>query len=179
MWKFLSVLLVILTFNSCAISGLTSDYGKLNSEEKKIIHKHIDSFDNLNSNEIYTINAQQLKQELRNNEKSLVYVFANGCVSAYCLPMNVYENYAKKHSMKLYLVMNGFGNLESTLEQNFSSPLFAIDYEYYETKFRFVATRKFENELRNRPLGFKEKEYEGSLFFFEKDRLIKVVKELK
>ena len=45
--------------------------------------------------------------------------------------MSTFESFAKKHNYKLYLVMSGYGNLDYTLQQEFESPLFTINYEYY------------------------------------------------
>lgn len=76
--------------------------------------------------------------------------------------------------------MSGYGNLDYTLQQEFESPLFTINYEYYNTKYRSYAMNRLENDLRNRSIDFKikDKDYEGNLFFFEGEKLIKVSYEL-
>lgn len=177
MKKHTLLLFSILALSSCTIVGLTNDFSKLTDEEKNLIVTNTDFLD-LKNKKIHVVNGQDLKNEFKKNEKSMVYIFTNGCPSDYCLPMNSYENYAVENNYKLYLVMSGYGNLQSALQQNFNSPLFAIDYSYYDTKFRSVAVRKLENDLRGRPLNYKEKIYEGNIFFFEKDKLVKVVQEL-
>lgn len=166
-----------LLLNSCRFYGLTNDYSTLTNEEKQLIG-HCTSFHNLKPKKIYVINGEQLRDELSNNDSSMVYIFTNGCPSELCLPMSVYENYAKENNFKLYLIMTGYARLQETLQQKFESPLFAIDYDYYETKYRSRAVRKFENDLRERPLDFKDKNYEGNILFFKKDKLVQVVNEL-
>lgn len=163
--------------SSCRFYGITNDYSTLSNEEKQLIDTCV-SFDNLEPKKIYVINGKQLKNEIKNNENSMVYIFTNGCPSEYCFPMSVYESYAKENDIKLYLVMTGYASLQETLQQKFESPLFAIDYDYYETKYRSTAVRKFENDLRERPSDFKDKNYEGNILFFKKDKLIEVMNEL-
>ena len=177
--KKIFLLLIILVCQSCAITGLTNDYSKLTPTQKTTIIP-LDNFENLSQKNIYKITATQLKEELAKHPKSLVYVFSNGCTSELCKPMNIYENYAKRNGYQLFLVMNGYGNLEETLDQrdSFSSNLFSINNEYYPSRFRGVYTQYFENELTNKPMKEKAKEYEGSLFFFENGNLEKVLYEL-
>src|SRR5690606_40478443 len=83
------------------VYGLTNDYGKLSDEQKSLISP-LKSFDNLEYGKIYTINPVQLKDELKNHKKAIVYVFTNGCTSDYCLPMNVYISYrSEEHTSEL------------------------------------------------------------------------------
>ncbi|MEO0038567.1 MAG: hypothetical protein RIQ59_1778 [Bacteroidota bacterium] len=173
--KKIIVTVLILSLSSCSIQGLTNDYGKLTTVEKSKIVP-LTTFENLSKDTIYTINASQLKAELLNNEAAMVYEFTNGCTSEYCRPLKVYEIYAKKHHYKLYLVMNGFANIDKTKSQNFSSPLFAIDGAYYKKSFRSVYTRYFDNELRDKPIN--DKEWTGGIFIFEKGKYIKTLQDL-
>ncbi len=170
----ISVLLI-----SCKISGLTNDYSKLKEDDKaKIVT--LESFENLDTTKIYKISGKQLRSEVAKHEKSMVYLFKNGCTSDLCKPMHVYENYAKKHGYKLFLVMEGYGKLDETLDQrnNFTSQLFSINTDLYDSRYRAVYTRMFENELLKKDINFKSKEYLGSLFFFEGSRLDKIVNDL-
>jgi len=175
------IVLICLFFfiQSCKVQiiGITNDYKKLSDKQKSII-KPIDNFEKLDSGTIYTINASQLKNEIKKYPKSLVYVFTNGCSAEFCKPLNFYEDFAKRNGYKLFLVMNGFGDINATLDQNVSSPLFAINGDFYNTNYRSSYTRYFENELRDRNRDYKSKEYLGGLFFFENGELIKNSKEL-
>lgn len=172
-------LAISVLLSSCSISGLTNDYSKLKEDDKaKIVT--LESFGNLNIEKIYKISGKQLRSEIAKNEKSLVYIFKNGCTSDLCKPMFVYENYAKQNGYELFLVMEGYGNLEDTLGQrnNFTSQLFSINTDLYDSKYRAVYSRMFENELLNKDLNYKSKEYLGNLFFFEGNRLVKILNEL-
>ncbi|PIE50343.1 MAG: hypothetical protein CSA38_03875 [Flavobacteriales bacterium] len=167
--------LVVLT--QCTVYGFTNDYKKLSDREKTLIH----SFTNMESvqpKHIYKINALQLRNELKKNEKSLVYVFTNGCSSDLCRPMIAYENYAKENGYTLFLVMTGYGHLNQTLVQNFNSPLFAIDNDFYDSSIRFKYCKKFENQLEGKPINAKQ-EYKGSIYIFQKDKLIEIKRDIE
>ena len=172
-------LIIAFSASSCTIYGLTDDYKKLYPEEQNKIVK-LENFNHVNSSNIYKINGLQLKEELKNHPKSIVYTFKNGCSSVYCLPMSTYEKYAKDNGYKLFLVMSGYGNLQETTKQRsevFTETLYAIDSDYYETRFNSTFHKYFTNDLRE--LNRKAKpEWEGSLYFFEKDKLLKVTREL-
>lgn len=159
-------------FSSCQVIGITNDYNKLTDQEKTLITPFT-TFENATAGHIYEINGAQLKAELKKHPKSLVYLFANGCSSKNCLPLFSYENYAKKYGYKLYLVMSGYGYLSKTIKQNVESPLFAIDTKYYDANYSGKYLRYFENELLDYPKETKDKdrEFEGSLYFFENGQI--------
>jgi len=177
MLKKIVLLLAFLVVCSCSIHGLTNDYEKLNTIQKNSIVA-LTNFDSLKPATIYKITGLQLRTELKKHSKSIVYIFKNGCTSDLCKPLKVYENYAKKNGYTLFLVMNGYANLDETESQPYESTLFSINNEYYKSTYRNTYTRYFENELTNKPLNEKAKEYLGNLFFFENDSLIKVFHEL-
>jgi hypothetical protein len=94
------------------------------------------------------------------------------------LPLQSRENYAEGNNYKLYLVMTGFAFLNKTTQQKIESPLFALDYDYYKTKYRSTACKKFENYMLGRPLDYKDNNDEGDIFFLKKNKLVKVLRDL-
>lgn len=168
----------LLYLQSCIqIQGLTNDYNKLSDRQKDLIQP-LNSFENLENNKIYEININQLRDELKNYPKAIVYVFTNGCATKYCLPMNVYKNYAETNGYKLFLVMNGYMKLNETLDQMAETPYFSIDNEYYGVSNRTKYSNYFENELMNLTKETKHKVYPGNLFFFENGEFQNVSMEL-
>lgn len=176
--KYRTILFLILglILQSCAFYGLTNDYSKLNEEQKKIIKKY-DNAEGLNTKYIYEISGTQLKDLLTIHKKSIVYLFANGCTSKYCLPLSVYERYAEDNDYDLFLIMNGYANLSQTLSQNISTPLYSIDAQAYDTKWNNKYVKRFENDLLGLPRDSKQP-YQGSIYFFEGDSLISIKREL-
>lgn len=166
-----------LLLNSCIVQGVTNDFGKLDENQKsKIIH--LNSFNNLKPGVIYLINASQLKTEIKKYPKTIVYVFTNGCSSSHCKPMTVYENYARQHDYKLFLVMTGFADLDKTTDQEITSPLFAIDNRYYKSTLRSNYVRFFTNDLLDKPLKTKDSDYQGSLYFFRNGNFDRILQDL-
>lgn len=177
--KYFLLIISLFALQACTLYGFTNDYKKLSESEKATVIP-LKSFDETDSEHIYKINGVQLKSELKKHAKSMVYVFTNGCKSKYCLPMSNYEQYAKEHDYKLFLVMNGFGSVNETTKQRsevFTEPLFAIDSDFYKTNIRNRYTNIFTNDLRGLPLAAKPK-WEGDIYFFEGDKLLKITNEL-
>lgn len=112
---------------------------------------------------VIKINHEQLLDELKNHEKALVYSFVNGCTSKYCLPMYMYENWAKENGYKLFLVMLNTDNYKETVLQNPSGQLFVADYNYYKKNKPY---KQLKNGLKGVSINQKYK-FEGSLFVFK------------
>lgn len=172
--KRISILILsFFIFSSCGLfdlNGITNDYDELSDHEKMMVTQ-LSSFENLNNDFIYEISGSQLLNELKTNEKSLVYTFANGCSSENCLPLNQIEYYTEEYGYELYLVMSGYSRLDATTSQPIEAPLFAISTEYYETN----KSRKYQRAFR-KDLGYDEFVSEhgrhGSYMFFEGDSLV-------
>jgi len=178
MKKTILLFVLVMFLSSCAIQGLTNDYKKLTSEQQNSIVA-LNSFDSATDLDIiYKVNGFQLRKELKKYPKVLVYVLTNGCISEYCKPLYIYENYAKENNYKLFLVMDGYGNLSESTKEVLNVPLFSIDNEYYDKKMRGTCTRYFENDMLGRDLKYKEKSYLGNLFFFENGELVSISREL-
>lgn len=112
---------------------------------------------------VFKINHEQLLEELKNHDKALVYLFVNGCKSEYCLPMYMYENWAKENGYKLFLVMYNVSNFRETLSQNPSEQIYVADYDYYKKR---IPSKQFKNGLKGLPVKQRYK-FEGSLFVFK------------
>lgn len=177
MRKILILLFFIGFTTSCIVQGWTNDFETLSESQKNRV-KAIENFRNLNKEFIYKINGQQLKEELKNRSKSIVYIFANGCTSDYCKPISVYEDFALRNGYSLFLIMAGYTNLNETLKQPISNLLFVIDNDYYNERLNYKYYRYFKNDLLNKPLQEKQREYRGNLYFFKGDSLVQILREL-
>jgi len=167
MKKLLYYSIIILFFNSCQVCGVTNDYDKLTDEQLTHLAPFT-SFKEAVPGKVYEINAKVLKEEMKGQPKSLVYIFANGCTSSHCMQLSVFKDYADKNGYNLYLVMSGYWNLDKTLKQNIELPLYTISPAYYNTKYSLTYMRKFENELMDIPVETKRKDRktDGTLFFY-------------
>jgi hypothetical protein len=172
------VLSILVSVSSCKIEGLTNDYDQLKEDQKKKIVA-LPSFKDQNWDMIYRITGAQLKDELKNHERSMVYIFKNGCTSTYCKPMSNYVDHAKAHNYKLFLVMNGYCNLDQTTDQYPKDQLYSIDNDHYGQKKRMTYIKSFINDMLGKPLTEKEGKFMGNIYFFTRDKLDTIVNELK
>ena len=173
---YIIVILLFLLTTSCLVqfTGITNDYKLLNENQKNKIER-LQDFNSLNKNKVYELTGPKLLTELEKHENSIVYVFVNKCSSDYCIPISTIESYASKNSLKLFLVMVSYNNLNISTEQNVKTQLFSIDDDYYKTKKRRQYVKLFKKDL-----GYEfSKENWGNYFFFEKDKLVKIKRTLK
>jgi hypothetical protein len=177
MKNILLFLAFIAVVSSCTVLGWTNDFDKLTETQKEKIAE-FDNYKDITKDSIYKLNGQQLREELKNHNRSIVYLFSNGCTSELCKPLSVYEDFAGKNGYQLFLVMNGYTSLNETLKQPISGVLFVIDNDYYNEKHNYKYTRYFENDLTNKPLKEKAKQYDGNLYFFRGDSLVQILREL-
>lgn len=179
MKKIILLIFLATALNSCGfvvMNGLSDDYKKLTDEQKEMVAS-FNPNQPLQKDKIYVINATELKKEVRKYPKTLIYSFANGCSSEFCKPLYVYENWAKEHHYKLFLVMVSYANIEETLSQNCKTQLYVIDSEYYGNGpfGRYVTF--FQNELKGLDKKAKEN-WEGGLFFYENGNYVKTLMDL-
>jgi len=172
--------LTLVTFNACLVAGLTNDYNKLSCKQQQLVHE-FSAFDDAEPGLIYKINAAQLKEELQQHPRALVYVFNSGCGSDACGPLSNYESFAEQHNYRLFLVMTGYTDLEKTISQEIESPLFVIDNDYYGSRYHHIYYRYFTNELHNLPTSasYKERSEAGNHYFFSYGKLMAVSNRLE
>ena len=172
-------IICILLMSSCIIRfvGVHHDYDLLSPQEKERIKK-LETFDSLQSNYVYEINAPQLLLALAAHEKSLVYMFANGCTSDNCIPLSNIERFAEDNDYQLFLIMNGYYNLDKSLSQQLNSPLFSINSDYYGSSKIKKHKTAFKKELGYYQVS-KEQKHPGSYLFFSKDSLIEIKKSIE
>lgn len=96
----------------------------------------------------------------------MVYVFTWDCSSDACLPLTIYENYAKQSGYKIFFVLTSYLDLGEAMNEPISEPIYVIDSDYYGHKWFRQYVGHFKNELKG--ISKNEKEiYEGGLLFFK------------
>ncbi|RRJ89056.1 hypothetical protein EG240_12730 [Paenimyroides tangerinum] len=152
--------------SSCIqLRGLRDDYKHLSDEEKQVILPFKNDLEP--SREIaYTLNAEILLKELQKHDKAMVYVFTWGCSSDACLPLTIYENYAKQNGYKIFFVLTSYLDLGEAMKEPINEPIYIIDSNYYGHKWFRKYVTFFENELKGLDKKHKEN-FEGNLFFYK------------
>lgn len=159
--------LVCCTLLSCIqVRGLTDDYNKLTAEQKTLVQS-FRSNTSLTKGKVYKINATELLDELREYPKAIVYIFTVGCPSDSCLPLPIYEAYARANGYKIFFVVTSYMDLDEALDEPISERMFVIDSDYYGKKYFRKYVDYFESELQGRDCKSKEVVYDGGINFFE------------
>lgn len=178
----LSMLMSCGQFGLIQIVGYYNDFESLDQEQKQRV-RDLDGFDNLEQGLVYKINPLQLKAELANHPRSLVYVYSVGCDSSVCKPLAFYERYAEQKGYDVFFVMRSYYSMPKSLEQQSVHPLFVIDDSFYHERRRFVYERYFVNDMLGIKTETKYKDVpidlQGSFLFFERDKLVKVANKLE
>lgn len=166
MKKIIALAFLTLCISSCVqIRGVTDDYNHLTLEQKESVVS-FNKADQLSRKHIYKVNASTLLDVIKEYPKAFVYVTNVGCTADACLPLNVYENYAKNNGYKVFFVLVGYNDLEVAFGEPIKEPLFVIDSDYYGKKLFRKYVDYFENELMGKEKKTKRSSYE-SLHFFE------------
>ena len=158
---------------ACAIHIVNGTEYELLEPENQAKIKKLQSFEALNKDYIYELTATQLKADLLKQPKSIVYFFKSSCQSNFCVPLRNITEYAQKQGMKPYLILVNYYQLERSLDQNPSVPLFAINAAHYHESKSKKYLKKFEHEIGY--TAFCEKyQATGNFLFFEGDSLVAV-----
>jgi hypothetical protein len=165
--------------SSCFVHIVNDNYYSYLTPKEQSKIKHLEFFDEAQPGYIYKITGKQLMNELKNHEKSLVYTFKNGCTSDACLPFSQIRDYAKENDLKVFLIMNGYCNLNASLNQKVGLPFYSINAEAYnETKSRKYG-RRFKKDI-----GYFEyldkvnKKWLGNYYFYKKENITEIKKYL-
>jgi len=168
------ILILPILLGSCVIEIANgNEYDSLSPEKQSKIKK-LTEFKNLDKNFIYEITGNQLKQELKSKDKSLVYTFTSGCNSDNCLPLKTIIDYAQANKLNLFLVMTSYYKIDKTLEQNVDFQLFSINNKSYGEDKSSKYLRLFKTDLGYYEYSKGEK-YVGGYLFFQKDSLVNVM----
>ena len=166
--------LLAFVFSSCLIHIVSgNDYKHLHPSYKAIISK-LTSFDSVENRKIYEINGLQLREELAKHDSALVYFYFPRCTGPACVPLSFYDNYAKEHQLKLFIVATTFSGIEENYMQPFEYPLFAVDADYYGVN----KYRKY-NPAFKKDLLSTEEEVTSKIFVFHKDSLARTMTSLE
>lgn len=173
----LTISLGILTLYSCAIHIVNgTEYDLLQPEHQARIKK-LQSFETAHRDTIYELTATQLKADLRKQPKSIVYIFKSSCQSYNCVPLGNITEYAREQGMKPYLILVNYYQVERSLQQNPTEPLFAINAAHYQESKSRKYIHKFQDELGYTTFCEKN-EVDGNILLFEGDSLVAVKKSL-
>lgn len=179
-YKLLALAGLALLCSSCiTIYGVTSDYKKLDPTLHPYLATYEEGKDTL-PNRVYAITGEQIRQQMEQHDKILVYTFANGCSGPACYPLATFKRWAEENGYKLYLVTTGYGALDATLSQEIDLPLYIVNYKAYNTNMHGKCNNRFLIDLLQNEPNSKAivKDSYSNLYAFEKGKLTQVSSDL-
>ncbi len=179
-YKLLALAGLALLCSSCIqITRLTSDYKKLDPAFRPYLATYEEGKDTL-PNRVYSITGEQIRHQMEQHDKILVYTFTNGCSGPTCYPLATFKRWAEENGYKLYLVTTGYDHLGHTLSQQINLPLYVINYKAYNTNWRGKYYDRFLLDLLQNEANSKAivKDSSINLYTFEKGKLTQVSSDL-
>ncbi|WP_107039037.1 hypothetical protein [Brumimicrobium mesophilum] len=169
------LILLLLTFllSSCLFHFVTDNYYSYLTPIEQARIKHLSAFEDAKAGNVYKITGNQLMEELKNHEKSMVYSFANSCPSHSINHLYEEKKYAEENGLKLFLIMSNYSNMAQTINKKLGLPLYSINNEAYGIEKSRKYYKKFREEI-----GFYEYQesldgmWPGSYLFYEGDKLV-------
>ena len=122
-----------------------------------------------NDNRIYAINAHQMKELLKTNEKAIIYQWSPHCSSENCTSLGLTQSYCDEKGIELYVVVDYYADAFSQIE-SIKNPLLSISERYYNTELTQELSELFYKEL----LGEKyDKKNYHRFYYFENGEFVR------
>ena len=179
-YKLLALAGLALLCSSCiTIYGVTSDDKKLDPAIHPYLATYEEGKDTLH-NRVYAITGEQIRQQMEQHDRILVYTFTNNCSGPTCYPLATFKRWAEENEYKLYLVTTGYGALDTTLSQEIDLPLYIVNYKAYNTNMHGKCNNRFLIDLLQNEPNAKAivKNSYINLYAFEKGKLTQVSSDL-
>lgn len=173
MKKPIFIVIIINVITSC-ISLNSTGYYTLSKEERLHVKKPDGNIGQLTADgNTYIVNAEQVKEYIKNVRHAVVYSYLSFCRSEHCVSPVQAEHICKEKGYSLLLIAGTYINLP--LARGNAIPTLAIDPETYRTDNYQKLDKLFYNELT----GTNEKERDfGSFYVFENGTFIRTYRDL-
>lgn len=130
-----SVLVVLLSFSSCQIGGLTSGYSHLSKEKKeRVVNYEGDINDIRDYSNIYTVTVEQVQNYLSSHDDVVVYDYTPYCNSEHCISPDSLYTLCQEKGMDVLVISNIYDDVFEAVNQRF--PILMIKTEEYSTIWR-------------------------------------------
>ena len=159
------VLGTTLLLASCQIGGLTTGYNHLTPAQKARIEKLTGRIADVKNDDgkVYKITVAQLKDFICGEKDVVVYEFIPYCKAEGCIPPVLFERSCREKNYRAVVVAVLYDELFSVKHPGI--PMFSIDTEPYQTKWRRKYERCFFDELTG--ITEKERSYYSFHYFHD------------
>ena len=166
--KFVRMSLVLgttLLLISCQIGGLTTGYNHLTPAQKARIEKLTGRIADVKNDDgkVYKITVAQLKDFIRGEKDVVVYQLIPYCRSESCISPTILDRFCREKKYRAVVVAVLDDELFSVKHPGM--PMFSIDTEPYQTKWRSKYEPRFFDELTG--ITEKERSYYSFHYFHD------------
>ena len=174
MKKIFILFFIIQTIISCKINGnlkgLLSNYNNSNSEKPEIFYhskqnEDISNIKLVSPAKIIIINGKQIKKQIENYQKTLIYIWRPNCRGILCIPPELIQKNCDLKKIELFIVSEYYDNKQMEINYNLKNPIYGIDVDYYNSNIttNYIAKFKFDLSIyaktNNRYLYFEKGNY--------------------
>jgi hypothetical protein len=168
----------IILLNSCvqgSFKGLYSYYER-SIKEKPGIFINTKNLDTINGkfskldNYVFIINGKDLKNCLKENDKSFIYIWGAKCSSKICYPLELINNHCKKNNVSLFIVAEYYDSENMSYDYELDKNILAIDTKHYNTNLTSKYLNLFLKDIDN---NLNYDDIPERYLYFEKDKYIK------
>ena len=136
---------------SIQIKGFNNDYKRLTDSQKQnvVFVEEEEKICNLlqDSTKIYAVNGKQLRECLKDNDTSVVYMWGPNCSAEHCILISACQDYCNKHNYKLFVVADYY-DMEPMNAQNVAvEPILIANHFYYDRLYANTLRRLFLEDL--------------------------------
>lgn len=168
----------IILLNSCvqgSFKGLYSYYERSIKEKPGIFinTKNLDSINGKFSkldNYVFIINGKDLKNCLKENDKSFIYIWGAKCSSKICYPLELINNHCKKNNVSLFIVAEYYDSENMSYDYELDKNILAIDTKHYNSNLTSKYLNLFLKDIDN---NLNYDDIPERYLYFEKDKYIK------
>lgn len=170
--------IIVFITTSCTIKGsfqgLFSYYKKVEKDNPTLLKKvtnteTICSRVYSDSCKVLLLNGKELGECIKNEDKTILYLWAGNCSSPYCYGLDRVQAYCKNRGIKLYVVADYYDEELMSAIYNLEFPIVGIDTKYYKTNFTSSYRKKFLADLSI----IRDKDDYYRLLYLEKGKYIR------
>ncbi|HLP96023.1 MAG TPA: hypothetical protein VK168_18400 [Saprospiraceae bacterium] len=158
--------LLLFTCANCSIKGsfqgLYSYYDKTKLKAPNLIQKPTLPLCNLIQQDtpvIFAINGIDLKDCVKNFEKSVVYIWKPKCSSEICISPKELQRFCDTKNIELFIVAEYYDYGNMTLNFPTKRPIFGVDCQYYSSHLTKKYISMFLSDLIDRKTQYQENQF--------------------
>ncbi len=182
--KYLISIVLICQYFSCSLISINPDMRKYSGYQQAAqVHPYLFLTGDANkcniegqkSPKVLIVHGAEIKNCLKQEAKSLVYLWHPTCEGPSCVPPAIIQDICKSNTIELFIVARSFRFETLDLIKSLDRPVYGIDTKYYSTDVVADYIPLFFNDLLGKEVELGTNTY----FLFERGKLIAMTNQLQ